>query len=129
VTDIEAYTKEYAPRAQALIKSSGGRILAAGQKVTALQGNPPKPRVAIIQWESMEKVQAWRDTPEFKNCGRSATSMRNSVTSRLRVCRSNLRQLTTNQRGRLSWRPRCQMSAPSTDMASSNVSRLTTVRA
>jgi Domain of unknown function (DUF1330) len=38
VTDIDAYTKEYAPRAQALIKSMGGRVLAAGQKVTALQG-------------------------------------------------------------------------------------------
>jgi uncharacterized protein (DUF1330 family) len=66
VTDIDAYTKEYAPRAQALIKSMGGRVLAAGQKVTALQGDPPKPRVALIQWESMEKVHAWRDTPEFK---------------------------------------------------------------
>jgi uncharacterized protein (DUF1330 family) len=66
VTDIEAYTKEYAPRAQALIKSSGGRILAAGQKVTALQGDPPKPRVAIIQWESIEKIHAWRNTSEFK---------------------------------------------------------------
>ena len=66
VTDIDAYTKEYAPRAQALIKSMGGRVLAAGQKVTALQGDPPKPRVALIQWESMEKVHAWRDTAEFK---------------------------------------------------------------
>jgi uncharacterized protein (DUF1330 family) len=66
VTNIEAYTREYAPKAQALIKSMGGRFLAAGQKVTALEGDPPKPRVVIIAWDSMEKIQAWRNTSEFK---------------------------------------------------------------
>ena len=66
VTELEPYTKEYAPRAQALIRQRGGKVLAAGQNVTALQGEPPKPRVAIIQWESIEKIHAWRNTPEFK---------------------------------------------------------------
>jgi uncharacterized protein (DUF1330 family) len=65
VQNIEAYTKEYAPRAQALIKKHGGRFLAAGQKVTSLEGAPPQPRVAIQQWESMEKIKAWRDDPEY----------------------------------------------------------------
>jgi uncharacterized protein (DUF1330 family) len=65
VQNIEAYTKEYAPRAQALIKKHGGRFLAAGQKVTSLEGAPPKARVAIQQWESMEKIKAWRDDPEY----------------------------------------------------------------
>jgi uncharacterized protein (DUF1330 family) len=65
VQNIEAYTKEYAPRAQALIKKHGGRFLAAGQKVTSLEGAPPKPRVAIQQWESMQKIKAWRDDPEY----------------------------------------------------------------
>jgi len=66
VTNIDAYTKEYAPRAQALIKKSGGRILAAGQKVTAIEGQPPKPRVAVQVWDSMEQIQAWRNSAEFK---------------------------------------------------------------
>jgi uncharacterized protein (DUF1330 family) len=66
VTDLDNYVKEYAPKAQALIKASGGRLLAAGQKVTPIEGAPPKPRVAVLQWESMEKLQAWRNTPEFK---------------------------------------------------------------
>ena len=60
VTDVEAYTKEYAPKAQALIKASGGKLLAAGQNVTPIEGDPPKNVVAIQQWESMEKIQAWR---------------------------------------------------------------------
>ena len=66
VTNLDAYTKEYAPKAQALIKASGGRLLAAGQNVTSIEGAPPKPRVAVQVWDSMEKIQAWRNSAEFK---------------------------------------------------------------
>src|SRR6478609_11685794 len=66
VTNIDAYTKEYAPLAQASIKASGGKLLAAGQKVTALEGDPPKPRVAIQMWDSLQKAQAWRNSAEYK---------------------------------------------------------------
>jgi len=65
-TNLDAYTKEYAPKAQAVIKAAGGRFLAAGQKVTAIEGDPPKPRVAIIAWDSMEQIQAWRNSAAFK---------------------------------------------------------------
>jgi len=65
-TNLDAYTKEYAPKAQAVIKAAGGRFLAAGQKVTAIEGEPPKPRVAIIVWDSMEQVHAWRNSAAFK---------------------------------------------------------------
>ena len=67
VTNLDAYTKEYAPKAQALIKSMGGRFLAAGQNVTAIEGAPPKPRVAIQVWDSMDKIQAWRNSAEYKD--------------------------------------------------------------
>jgi uncharacterized protein (DUF1330 family) len=66
VTNLDAYVKEYAPIAQAGIKKAGGRLLAAGQNVTALEGQPPKPRVAVQVWDSMEKIQAWRNSAEFK---------------------------------------------------------------
>jgi uncharacterized protein (DUF1330 family) len=66
VTNVDAYTKDYAPKAQTLIKAAGGRILAAGQKVTAIEGAPPKPRVVVQVWESMDKIQAWRSSAEFK---------------------------------------------------------------
>ena len=66
VTDLDAYTKEYAPLAQASIKNSGGKLLAAGQKVTSLEGAPPAPRIAIQQWDSLEKAQAWRNGAEYK---------------------------------------------------------------
>jgi uncharacterized protein (DUF1330 family) len=70
VTNPDAYAKEYAPKAQALIKSLGGRFLAVGGaattigKVTAFDGEAPK-RVVVQAWDSMEKIQAWRANPEY----------------------------------------------------------------
>jgi uncharacterized protein (DUF1330 family) len=71
VTNPEAYAKEYAPKAQAIIKSMGGRFLAVGGaaatsgNVTAFDGDAPK-RVVLQVWDSMEKIQAWRNNPEYK---------------------------------------------------------------
>jgi uncharacterized protein (DUF1330 family) len=66
VTNVAAYEKEYAPLAQASIKKSGGKLLAASQKVTSLEGTPPKARVAIQVWDSLEQVQAWRNSADYK---------------------------------------------------------------
>ena len=65
VTNPDGYTKEYLPRAQELILASGGRYVAAG-KATPLEGDPPKPRVVVLAFDSMEKIQAWRNSAEFK---------------------------------------------------------------
>ena len=71
VTNPDGYAKEYAPKAQALIKGAGGRFLAvggaaatSGGKVTAFDGDPPK-RVVIQVWDSMDKIKAWRANPEY----------------------------------------------------------------
>ena len=60
----DAYMKEYSPKAQALIKQKGGKLIAASNG-TALEGAPAK-RVLIQQWESMEKVKAWYSSKEYK---------------------------------------------------------------
>ena len=65
-SNLDSYLKEYAPKAQQIIRSHGGRVLAAGQDVTTLEGERVKPRVAITSWDSMDKVQAWRNSTEFK---------------------------------------------------------------
>jgi uncharacterized protein (DUF1330 family) len=71
ITDVDAYTKEFAPKAQAALKGAGGRFLAAGQKVTALEGDPPKTRVTIQVWDSMEKMNAAFNSPEYKEARKS----------------------------------------------------------
>jgi uncharacterized protein (DUF1330 family) len=66
ISDVDAYVKDYAPLAQAAIKKSGGKLLAAGQKVTTIEGAPVKTRVAIQVWDSLEQAQAWRTSAEYK---------------------------------------------------------------
>lgn len=64
--NADAYQKDYAPKAQAIIKKNGGKILAAGQNFTAFDGAPPKSRVVVQQWDSMEQIQKWRSSAEYK---------------------------------------------------------------
>jgi uncharacterized protein (DUF1330 family) len=66
VTDVATYEKEFAPLAQASIKKAGGKLLAGSHKVTALEGTPPKSRVTIQVWDSLEQAQAWRRSAEYK---------------------------------------------------------------
>ena len=66
VTNPEAYAKEYVPRAVAVTKAASGRIVVLGGKITPLDGQPPKPRVVVQVWDSIEKIQTWRNSKEFK---------------------------------------------------------------
>jgi uncharacterized protein (DUF1330 family) len=65
--NVDAYLKEYAPKAQAIIRAHGGRSLAASQNVTAVEGDAPKSRVAITVWDSPEKFNAYRNAADFKD--------------------------------------------------------------
>jgi uncharacterized protein (DUF1330 family) len=66
ITDLDAYQKEYVPIVQAGIKASGGRLVAAGQNFVVLEGPSPGTRVAINQFDSLEAVQAWRASADYK---------------------------------------------------------------
>jgi uncharacterized protein (DUF1330 family) len=66
IVDQAAYST-YVPKAQAAIKAGGGKLLAAGGTITAVDGAPPKSRVVIQQWDSLEKYQAYRNSAAFKD--------------------------------------------------------------
>ena len=65
VTNADAYAKEYQPGAGATIKAAGGRYLAAG-KAVPIEGAPPQSRVILLAWDSMEALQAWRDSAALR---------------------------------------------------------------
>ena len=65
VSDVQNYLKEYASRARAMIKANGGRYLAAGDATTFV-GEPPKSRVAIFVFDDIAQIQAWLNSPEYK---------------------------------------------------------------
>ena len=74
ITDLDAFQKEYVPLARASIKAAGGHLLAAGQNIVVFEGAPPKTRVAINQFDSMEAAQNWRNSVQYKKTVRSAIS-------------------------------------------------------
>ena len=45
----------------------GGQCLSAGGKTTTIEGEPPKSRVVLQQWDSVEKIQAYRNSAAFKD--------------------------------------------------------------
>ena len=65
ISNPDAYAKEYLPLVMADIKANGGRYIAAG-KATAMEGEPPKSRIVVIAFDSLEKIQAWRNSDGFK---------------------------------------------------------------
>jgi uncharacterized protein (DUF1330 family) len=65
LTNREGYTKEYIPEAIATIKAHGGRVLAVG-KTTSFSGDPPKDSTGILVWDSMEQLEGWFSSPEYR---------------------------------------------------------------
>jgi len=65
VTDQATYDI-YSKGQSELVPSFGGQFLARGGKTESIAGTPPRSRAVLIKFESMEKVQAWRTSPKFK---------------------------------------------------------------
>ncbi len=65
VSNQEGYAKEYLPASQKTIKDHGGVYVAAGPG-TQITGNLPSGRVVILRWASLEKLQTWRNFPEYQ---------------------------------------------------------------
>ena len=66
VKDADAYETNFVPLVRASVKLHGGKLVAAGPKVTPLDGAAPK-RVVINLWDSMESLQAWRNSPDYRD--------------------------------------------------------------
>jgi len=65
VTNPDGYQKEFLPAAWPTIKAHGGRTLAAGQP-TSISGDPTRSRTSILQFETMEQLQGWMNSPDWQ---------------------------------------------------------------
>jgi uncharacterized protein (DUF1330 family) len=65
IKNQDGYSKEYLPAAQKTIKDHGGVYVAAGPG-TQIAGGLPNGRVVILRWDSIEKLQGWRNSPEYQ---------------------------------------------------------------
>jgi uncharacterized protein (DUF1330 family) len=61
-----AYVKEFVPVMNQGIKEHGGRIIAAGE-VTPFLGTPPSAHAVIQRWDSMEQLEGWQNSQQFKD--------------------------------------------------------------
>jgi uncharacterized protein (DUF1330 family) len=66
VTNDDGYNKEYVPPIVKSIQDSGGKFIVRGGKTVPVVGTPPASRVVVIQFESLDKAQAWVNSSAYK---------------------------------------------------------------
>jgi uncharacterized protein (DUF1330 family) len=66
VTNLAPFDKEYVPPAAKAIVDGGGKYVVRGGRTVAFYGEPPKPRIAIMVFESMEAAKAAFDSPAYQ---------------------------------------------------------------
>jgi uncharacterized protein (DUF1330 family) len=67
VTNPEAFAKEYAPlAAKALSEGGSGYKRVALGKTVSIEGTPPKPRIVINSFDSMDQAIAAFHSPAYK---------------------------------------------------------------
>src|SRR2546430_1073966 len=66
VTNLGPYDKEYVPPAAKAIADGGGKYIVRGGESAAFYGEPPKPRIAIMVFESMEKAKGAFNSTAYK---------------------------------------------------------------
>jgi uncharacterized protein (DUF1330 family) len=67
VSDLEAYMKEFAPKAQAPLKTTGSQLLASGSP-TMIEGEsaPPNTRITVRRYNSIEQAKAAYGSAEYQ---------------------------------------------------------------
>lgn len=64
IVDKDRY-ETYKQLAANAIRAHGGRYLARGGKVEALEGAWPEKRLVVLEFPSVEKAKAWWNSPEY----------------------------------------------------------------
>jgi uncharacterized protein (DUF1330 family) len=67
VNDQNGFSKEFVPVISKVQQEVGGKFLARGGKTVSYQGAPAAPRIVLIQYDNMEKLQAALDSTAMKS--------------------------------------------------------------
>jgi uncharacterized protein (DUF1330 family) len=66
VTDAAKF-KPYIDGTAVIIPQAGGRLLARGTKTFVLGGAPPRPVVAVVEFDSYDQAQSFFNSDAYKN--------------------------------------------------------------
>jgi len=67
IKDQDGYNKEYLPLITKVLTDAGGKFLIRGGKTISYEGGAPAPRVVVIQFESLDKLQALYNSAPYKD--------------------------------------------------------------
>ena len=65
VTDPEAY-KQYAAAVAPIAAKFGGKYLVRGGKTLAVEGEPPRGRIVVIEFDSLAAARSFEDSPDYQ---------------------------------------------------------------
>ena len=64
--NADTFAREYAAKVASTLEPFGGRFLARRGRVVPLDGDAPKPIVALVRFDSMDKAQAWYNSAAYQ---------------------------------------------------------------
>jgi uncharacterized protein (DUF1330 family) len=67
IKDEDGYNKEYLPRITKALTDAGGKFLVRGGKTISYEGAAPAPRVVVVQFESLDKLQTLYNSAAYKD--------------------------------------------------------------
>jgi len=67
IKDQDGYNKEYLPLITKALTDAGGKFIVRGGKTISYEGAAPAPRVIVVQFESLNKLQALYNSASYKD--------------------------------------------------------------
>jgi uncharacterized protein (DUF1330 family) len=67
IKDQDGYNKEYLPLITKALTDAGGKFLVRGGKTISYEGAAPATRVVVIQFESLDKLQALYNSAAYRD--------------------------------------------------------------
>jgi uncharacterized protein (DUF1330 family) len=67
IKDQDGDNKEYLPLVAKAITDAGGKFIVRGGKTISYEGVAPAPRVVVVQFENLDKLQALYNSAAYKD--------------------------------------------------------------
>jgi uncharacterized protein (DUF1330 family) len=67
IKDQDGYNKEYLPLVAKALTDAGGKFIVRGGKTISYEGAAPAPRVVVVQFENLDKLQALYNSAPYKD--------------------------------------------------------------
>jgi uncharacterized protein (DUF1330 family) len=66
VNNEDGFSKEFLPVIGKVTTDAGGKFLARGGKTISVQGAPAEPRIVVVQYDNVDKMQALINSAAWK---------------------------------------------------------------